>query len=81
MLKSIKVKFTNGAFVPLVPIDIEEGKVLIISVNLKRKLSAKERRELKSLPPVTDEGREYREGFLRTIYKDGRRRSITEYQD
>ncbi len=77
---SVKVKFTNGAFVPLEPVDIEEGKVLIISMNLPLELSDEERRELNSLPPVTKEERDYWEGFLRTIYRDGGRRFISEEQ-
>lgn len=45
MPKQVKVRFTNGALMPLEPVDLKEGEEVTLSIEDKPQLSKEERIE------------------------------------
>ena len=51
MIANVKARFSNGALVPLEPLDLEEGEVVVVSIEEARSLDT----EAPSLLDMVDE--------------------------
>ena len=70
MIANVKARFSDGVLTPLEPLDLEEGKVVMVTIDTKPQLSDDERlRMVKSAAGGWKEDSEYWEKAKRMLYE------------
>ena len=70
MLRQVKVRFTNGALVPLEPVNLKEGDEVMVTIDDKPQLTAEERlARFKAAAGGWEDNSEYWENFKEYIYE------------
>ena len=72
MGEKIKAKYTDGALVPLMPLDLEEGAAVTLSVESVDELSLEERIEITKAAAGKWKGLHDPEEFIRRVYESRR---------
>ena len=78
MGKTIKAKSTNGALMPLMPLDLEEGTKVALSVESVDELSLEERIKITKSAAGKWKGLHDPEEFIRRVYESRRSGSRVE---
>lgn len=69
MITHIKARFTNGAIMPLEPLDIDEGAEFTVAINFEPRLTDSERLEITKSAAGGWKGYHDPEELKRTLYK------------
>ena len=80
MKKTIRVKFSNGVFVPLEELELEEGTELPISFDQKHLITLEERIRMTRSTAGAWKGEVDGEALIRQTYAD-RRRGLPPFED
>ena len=75
MDKKIKAKYTNGALMPLMPLDLEDGAEVTLSVEAVDELSLEERIKITKSAAGKWKGLHDPEEFIRRVYESRRARA------